>query len=412
MASTYSILKQQLMATGENLNAWGSVTNSNLVAIEEAMLGIGVVSFVGADITLALLNTNSTQVARCYKLRLTGTSGGARTLYLPAITKPYMISNELADNVTVKNSTGTGLVIVPGTTEFVYNDGVNVVKGITSTATDAAKLNGQNPSYYLDLTNATGVLPVANLSGSYNINITGNATSATNATTATTAASATTATTATTAANALYLNGQNAAYYNNLANATGVLPVANLSGTYNVSITGNAATATTAVSATTATSATTAASATTAITATNSTQLGTIPAANYWHNGNMGSGSGLNADTVDGYHASDFVLASAGILAKGCFVGSTGALLKSTNIASVTRQGTGRYLITFTTPMADTNYLVIATPRQAFSDTDSSAFTARLGVTKTTTNFTIATSQANFGSSGMQDMAEVSFIVL
>ena len=40
MASTYSNLKIQLMATGENSGTWGNVTNENLgTAIEEAIVG-------------------------------------------------------------------------------------------------------------------------------------------------------------------------------------------------------------------------------------------------------------------------------------------------------------------------------------------------------------------------------------
>ena len=39
MASTYSNIKIQLMATGENTTTWGDVTNVNLgTAIEEAIV--------------------------------------------------------------------------------------------------------------------------------------------------------------------------------------------------------------------------------------------------------------------------------------------------------------------------------------------------------------------------------------
>jgi len=40
MPSTYSSLKIQLMATGENNTTWGDITNTNLgTAIEEAITG-------------------------------------------------------------------------------------------------------------------------------------------------------------------------------------------------------------------------------------------------------------------------------------------------------------------------------------------------------------------------------------
>jgi len=80
MASTYSNLKIQLMATGENATTWGTVTNTNLgTAIEEAITGSADVTFSSATVTLTLTNTNSSQTARNLRLNLIGTSGGATT---------------------------------------------------------------------------------------------------------------------------------------------------------------------------------------------------------------------------------------------------------------------------------------------------------------------------------------------
>lgn len=77
-----------------------------------------------------------------------------------------------------------------------------------------------------------GRVPTARLSGSYDIDITGNA------------------------ANASLLEGNNAAFYRNASNLNaGLVPSARLSGNYNISITGNAATATNADNATTASNA-------------------------------------------------------------------------------------------------------------------------------------------------------------
>jgi hypothetical protein len=128
MPSTYSNLKIQLMATGENNTTWGNVTNDNLgVAIEEAIVGSADVTFSSGDVTLTLTNTNATQTARNMRLRCTGTTGGARNLIVPAIEKPYIIQNDCADAITVKNSTGTGIAVPAGKTMWVYNDGTNVV---------------------------------------------------------------------------------------------------------------------------------------------------------------------------------------------------------------------------------------------------------------------------------------------
>ena len=103
MASTYSSLKIELIGTGDQSGTWGTTTNTNLgTAIEEAITGSANVSFSSADVTLTLTDTNSSQTARNLRLNLTGTSGGARNLIVPAIEKLYLINNGLADDVTVK----------------------------------------------------------------------------------------------------------------------------------------------------------------------------------------------------------------------------------------------------------------------------------------------------------------------
>jgi hypothetical protein len=132
MASTYSDLKIELIGTGEQSGTWGTTTNTNLgTAIEEAITGSEDVSFSSADVTLTLTDTNTTQAARNLRLNLTGTSGGARNLVVPAIEKVYIINNGLADAVTVKNSTGTGIAVPAGKTMYLYNDSTNVVDAIT-----------------------------------------------------------------------------------------------------------------------------------------------------------------------------------------------------------------------------------------------------------------------------------------
>lgn len=127
MASTYSSLKIELMGTGDQSGTWGTTTNTNLgTAIEEAITGSADVSFSSADVTLTLTNTNGSQTARNLRLRLTGTSGGARNLTVPDIEKFYIIANELADDVTVKNSTGTTYTVPAGTIGQVFSTGAGV----------------------------------------------------------------------------------------------------------------------------------------------------------------------------------------------------------------------------------------------------------------------------------------------
>jgi hypothetical protein len=135
MASTYSDLKIELIGTGEQTGTWGSTTNNNFsVAIGEAITGSADVAFSSADVTVTLTDTNAAQAARNLRLNLTGTSGGARQLILGSgcqIEKLYLINNGLADAVTVKNTSGTGIAVPAGKTMFVYNNGTNVVDAVT-----------------------------------------------------------------------------------------------------------------------------------------------------------------------------------------------------------------------------------------------------------------------------------------
>jgi hypothetical protein len=172
MASTYSSLKIQLMGTGENSGTWGNITNTNLgTAIEEAITGSADVTFSSGTVTLTLTDTNSTQAARNLRLNLTGVSGGAQNLIVPAIEKVYIVNNGCADTITIKNSTGTGVAVPAGKTMYVYNTGANVVDAIThfTSLTLASPLpitsggTGTNSTTYANLeANIFGVLPVAN----------------------------------------------------------------------------------------------------------------------------------------------------------------------------------------------------------------------------------------------------------
>jgi len=135
MASTYSPLKIELIGTGEQSGTWGVTTNTNLgTAIEEAITGSADVAFSSADVTVTLTNTNTAQIARNLRLNLTGTSGGARNLILGSgcqIEKLYLVNNGLADAVTVKNTSGTGIAVPAGKSTFVYNNGTDVVDALS-----------------------------------------------------------------------------------------------------------------------------------------------------------------------------------------------------------------------------------------------------------------------------------------
>lgn len=172
MASTYSNLKIQLMATGENSGTWGNVTNDNLgVAIEQALVETATVTFASANVTLTLSNTNAAQDARALRLNLTGTTAGARDLIVPAIQKPYIVNNGTADTITVKVSGQTGIAVPAGRSYLLYNngtdvvnalDGISVVSGGTGTNTLTAESvvvgNGANAVKFVAPGTAANIL--------------------------------------------------------------------------------------------------------------------------------------------------------------------------------------------------------------------------------------------------------------
>ena len=165
MASTYSDLKIELIATGEQSGSWGTTTNTNLgTALGEAITGSADVAFSSADVTLTLTDTNNAQTARNLRLNLTGTSGGARNLILGSgcqIEKLYLVNNGLADAVTVKNTTGSGIAVPAGKSMFVFNNGTNVVDAV---------------SYFAGVVAATTITASGNTALSGNLTVNGNTT--------------------------------------------------------------------------------------------------------------------------------------------------------------------------------------------------------------------------------------------
>jgi hypothetical protein len=176
MASTYSTnLKIELIGTGEQAGTWGTTTNSNLgTALEQAIVGKADVTMSSATITLTLTNSNAAQDARAIYLNLTGSPGGAAVLEVPAVQKPYIVKNGSDQEVTIKVSGQTGVVIPAGSIVLVYNDGtdvgaaVNYIPSLTVDGTDAVgfrntPVNSQSADYTLVLADSgkTILHPVA-----------------------------------------------------------------------------------------------------------------------------------------------------------------------------------------------------------------------------------------------------------
>ena len=137
MASTYTpSLKIELMATGDQVNDWGTTTNSNLEnGLEQAIVGRGVVEYTSdANKTITLTESNSSQDARNLFLYvdtdMSTTLTATRDLIVPTIEKTYIVHNDTAgsQSIRVKTSGGTGITIPNGKKVLLYVNGVDVIE--------------------------------------------------------------------------------------------------------------------------------------------------------------------------------------------------------------------------------------------------------------------------------------------
>lgn len=132
MSSTYSDLKFELIATGEQSGTWGSTTNTNIgTAVQQAIVGMATLvtgDFSSNLATLTLTNTNALQNARALCLNITATLTAAGTIEVPAIQKPYIIINNSVGGfaVTVKVNGQTGVSVPNGKRTVLYNNGTDV----------------------------------------------------------------------------------------------------------------------------------------------------------------------------------------------------------------------------------------------------------------------------------------------
>ena len=113
MASTYTGLGIELMATGENAGTWGTKTNNNLSLISELTGGFAQVSIAGAAQTTALtvVDGATTGTAQRRFIEFTGTITGNQIVTIPNDVETfYILKNSTTGSFTVqfKYATGSG----------------------------------------------------------------------------------------------------------------------------------------------------------------------------------------------------------------------------------------------------------------------------------------------------------------
>jgi hypothetical protein len=133
MASTYSTdLRLELIGPGEQSGVWGSTTNLNLgQLIEQAVAGVETISITSANQALTAFYGAVDQSRNAV---LVLSSGAAANVYLPPVSKVYVVRNTGSFAITMYNSTvlgnttaaGTGLAVAAGSTASMFTDGTNV----------------------------------------------------------------------------------------------------------------------------------------------------------------------------------------------------------------------------------------------------------------------------------------------
>ena len=141
MASTFTDLGIELMATGENAGTWGTKTNNNLSLFEQLTGGFNsqAVTDSGTPTALTIVDGNVTGTAQHQMIELTGTISGARVVTIPLdVEKMYYLRNSTSGAYTVqfKYASGSG-----DTFTFSATDKGDAV--LFATAND-----GTNPDIY------------------------------------------------------------------------------------------------------------------------------------------------------------------------------------------------------------------------------------------------------------------------
>jgi hypothetical protein len=139
MASTYTPLGVELMATGENAGTWGTKTNVNLNILEQITGGFSTKSIAGGVQTtpLNVVDGNTTGTAQYRMIEFTGTITGNQTVTIP---------NDVETFYFLRNSTSGAYTV-----QFKYETGSG--SSVTFTATDkgdkllfATADDGTNPN--------------------------------------------------------------------------------------------------------------------------------------------------------------------------------------------------------------------------------------------------------------------------
>ena len=173
MASTYTPLGIEKMATGENAGTWGTKTNANLDLIEQVLGGYKAVSIAGGAQTTALTVADGalTGTAQARMIEFTGSITGNQIVTIPLdVENFYIIKNTTSGSYTVqfKYASGSGDTFTFATTNkgtailfASHNDNTN--PDIIEIQTGGDVVDDTSPQLGGDLdTNTNKIVTVSN----------------------------------------------------------------------------------------------------------------------------------------------------------------------------------------------------------------------------------------------------------
>ena len=139
MSSTFSpSLRIELIGSGDQAGAWGATTDSNFAyVLDTAIAGYQVVPITSTNQALTYVNgpTSLTALNQSVYAMLSFTGASAATnVYIPPVSKQYIVRNNSGYTITIYNSTvignttaaGTGISVVNGDKIMVWSDATNV----------------------------------------------------------------------------------------------------------------------------------------------------------------------------------------------------------------------------------------------------------------------------------------------
>ena len=144
MASTYTNLGVQLMATGEKAGTWGTLTNTNWNIMEQISGGYATQALTsGGTVTLTKTDGATGAVLACDQelWKLTGALSDNAIVTVPdSIENWWLIDNASTNAYTVQVKTVSGTGVTWATTDkgtkLLYSDGTNVVDSTLGVSTD------------------------------------------------------------------------------------------------------------------------------------------------------------------------------------------------------------------------------------------------------------------------------------